>query len=68
MPQVRALAHGSLLTLRASLTSSEDPESQLLAMEIERFLERPVEPMPAPSLSTAPPGAPIGTPALDWLH
>ena len=67
MPQVRALAHGSLLTLRASLTSSEDPESQLLAMEIERFLERPVEPTPAPSLSTAPPGAPIGTPALDWL-
>jgi hypothetical protein len=37
-------------------------------MEIERFLERPVEPTPAPSLSTAPPGAPIGTPALDWLH
>jgi len=36
-------------------------------MNIERFLERPAEPTSMPGFPAAPPGAPIGQPAMQWL-
>jgi hypothetical protein len=69
MPQVRAISTAALRRLQASLATRGDaPHAALLAMEIGRFLERPVEPVPVPALPVAPPGAPIGEPALDWLR
>src|SRR5436190_1134501 len=55
--------------LRSETIASEPEQAQraLLAADIKRFLERPADiahPMPAPN---APPGAPIGEPAMDWL-
>ena len=38
-----------------------------LAREVGRFLQRPADTFAAPNAVTAPPGAPIGDPALDWL-
>jgi hypothetical protein len=71
--QVRAIASfklGKLASrLRSDITPPEADQAQraLLAADIKRFLERPADPgrpMPAPD---APPGAPIGEPAMDWL-
>jgi len=71
--QVRAIASAKLdrlaARLRSEVTQNEAERSQhvLLAADIKRFLERPAETarlMPAPD---APPGAPIGEPAMDWL-
>jgi hypothetical protein len=50
-------------------TEEDTAQRQLLAADIKRFLERPLDharpiPFPAPD---APPGAPIGEPAQDWL-
>ena len=39
----------------------------LLAADIKRFLERPMEPIKTPSTYEAPPGAPIGDYPNDWL-
>ncbi len=69
MPQVRAISTAALRSLQTSLSGRADaPHAALLAMEIERFLENPEEPLRVPTLPTAPPGAPIGEPALDWLR
>jgi hypothetical protein len=69
MPQVRAISTAALRRLRNQLESQTGaPHAALLAMEIGRFLERPTEPVEIPGVPTAPPGAPIGTPALDWIH
>jgi hypothetical protein len=71
--QVRAIAAYKLGRLAARLRSeaipaeAEQAQRALLAADIKRFLERPADParpMPAPD---APPGAPIGEPAMDWL-
>jgi hypothetical protein len=71
--QVRAIASFKLGKLAARLrteTAATEPEQAqrtLIAADIKRFLERPADagrPMPAPD---APPGAPIGEPAQDWL-
>jgi hypothetical protein len=71
--QVRAIAAYKLGRLAARLHSeaipaeAEQAQRALLAADIKRFLERPADParpMPAPD---APPGAPIGEPAMDWL-
>jgi hypothetical protein len=71
--QVRAIASLKLGKLAARLrtestaTEPEQAQRTLLAADIKRFLERPADPgrpMPAPD---APPGAPIGEPAQDWL-
>jgi hypothetical protein len=40
----------------------------LLAADIKRFLDRPAAPAAATPLPTAPPGAPIGEPAMEWLR
>ena len=71
--QVRAIASWKLSKLAARLKTdatggeSEQAQRTLLASDIQRFLDRPADPMrilPAPA---APPGAPIGEPAQDWL-
>ena len=71
--EVRAIASLKLSKLtgrQLADASGGDPEvaqRTLLAADIKRFLARPADPMriiPAPD---APPGAPIGEPAMDWL-
>jgi Met-zincin/Domain of unknown function (DUF5117) len=74
MPQVRAVASAALLRVEQMATtgpanpSSADGAAQtVLAADIKRFLERPMEPIKSPSTYDAPPGAPIGEAPLDWL-
>jgi hypothetical protein len=72
MPQVRAVVTDRLTrrvsALRsAGATGDERAHRLLLVSDIERFLERPAEPLESPELPEPPPGAPIGQPALDWL-
>ncbi|MCA9739655.1 MAG: zinc-dependent metalloprotease, partial [Gemmatimonadetes bacterium] len=81
MPQVRAEASAQLERMqhrmeRATETLAEgegnaiDADAahrRLLARDIERVLDRPAEPWALPRPAEAPPGAPIGDPALDWL-
>jgi hypothetical protein len=83
MPQVRALASLKLRQRGADLeralaeqaengaparSEAELASAMALASDVARFLSRPVtaaEPrLPAPE---APPGAPIGEPAMDWF-
>jgi hypothetical protein len=57
---------------RGSQADAPDAEAQVanaryLADEIKRFLERPAQPAPRLSVPEAPPGAPIGQPAMEWL-
>jgi hypothetical protein len=74
MPQVRALA--TLRLQRAATTldrravganESDAAAFTLLAADIRRFLDRPYSKDERPDAVTIPPGAPIGTPALDFL-
>ena len=79
MPQVRAIATLKLRRRAAELTAAGGraqsaavataAHASLLASDIRRFLDRPATAvavrMPAP---TAPPGAPIGEPAMEWLR
>jgi hypothetical protein len=80
MPQVRALTTAYLERARnfldersAPLASIDTPfdaqlaSDRLLAMDIGRFLDRPGEPYGLQSAPNAPPGAPIGMPAMDFL-
>jgi CRISPR/Cas system-associated protein Csm6 len=73
--QVRAIASLTLakLATRAkaavSKTEADTAQRTLMAADIKRFLERPLDlarpiPFAAPD---APPGAPIGEPAMEWL-
>lgn len=76
MPQVRAIA---TLKLRQkmnawssirSATAGRESQTAMdgyLANEIRRFLERPAAPAARVPLPDAPPGAPIGEPALRWI-
>jgi hypothetical protein len=73
MPQVRAEASAALRSIenqdKGLRGSGSDlaAAQQLLAADIKRFLERPMEPIKTPSTYDAPPGAPIGEAPLDWL-
>ena len=80
MPQVRALATAYLERARyridersQGVLSSSDPigpafaSDRLLALDIGRFLDRPGEVYGLQSAPGAPPGAPIGMPAMDFL-
>lgn len=68
MPAVRASATASLRGVHGNLLAMSDaPHAALLASNIERFLERPAATVAMPSAPSAPPGAPIGDPALDWF-
>jgi hypothetical protein len=53
--------HGNLVAMSGS------PHAVTLAMDIQRFLDRPAGPAMSIGAPAAPPGAPIGQPAMDWL-
>ena len=42
-------------------------EAAMLALDVQRFLDRPAAPITAPNAVAAPPGAPIGDPGMRWL-
>ena len=70
MAEVRAHAVDALERIRAvdSRRAVERAYDRLLRRDIERFLERPGDPVPGPADSAppAPPGSPIGDPAFHW--
>ncbi|HXW04113.1 MAG TPA: zinc-dependent metalloprotease [Vicinamibacterales bacterium] len=72
MPQVRALATGRLLPYRSVvITDATNPVAAhraSIAADVRRFLDRPQPPASRLEVPQAPPGAPIGEPALDWLR
>jgi hypothetical protein len=81
MPQVRAiatyrlsgraaeLARGSAASNSTARTAEGDlAHAALLARDIERFLSRPGPIYAQAGSAQAPPGAPIGEPAMDWLR
>jgi hypothetical protein len=71
--QVRALASLKLQRLAARLrvngtkTDADVAQDTLLAADIKRFLERPGDAAKQLPAAPAPPGAPIGEPAQEWL-
>ena len=73
MPQVRAIASRRLERLKnmaAERSQADDGDAAhfaLLAGDIQRFQDRPYGALAAPGAPSAPPGAPIGSPALDWI-
>jgi hypothetical protein len=73
MPQVRAIATQKLqqrqqrLGSVASASPASSAHASLLAADIKRFLDRPFAPATRTELPTAPPGAPIGDPGMEWL-
>ena len=73
MPQVRAIASQKLKQREQRLTAvpatgASSAHAALLASDIKRFLDRPFAPATRADVPTAPPGAPIGEPAMDWLR
>jgi len=75
MPQVRAISTLRLERLRERLDGMTAQASDgdvahytLLSADIERFVDRDAEPAGAPDAPVAPPGAPIGEPAMEWLR
>jgi hypothetical protein len=71
MPQVRAEASEALRKIQLGehglKGQGDGPAQALLAADIKRFLERPIEPLRTPATYDAPPGAPIGDNGIDWL-
>ncbi|MGY8779408.1 MAG: hypothetical protein ACKVIN_14985, partial [Longimicrobiales bacterium] len=68
MPAVRAISTATLQSIQANLmASTASPHAALIAMDIQRFLDRPAEASTMPGAVTAPPGSPIGQPAMDWV-
>ena len=68
MPQVRAVSTSVLQRMHGNLVAMTDsPHASLLALDIQRFLDRPAGAATIPGAVAAPPGAPIGQPAMDWL-
>jgi hypothetical protein len=72
MSQVRAIASAKLRARAAALTAAGSSPAAahalLLAADIKRFLDRPATPATPIAIPTAPPGAPIGDPGMDWLR
>ncbi len=74
MPQVRAVASQRLAQLRGASEGRAGggdamaAHFALLARDIARFEDRPHEPWSPIVTQQAPPGAPIGTPARDWIN
>jgi hypothetical protein len=73
MPQVRAIASQKLqqraqrLAAVPSTNAGASAHAAMLASDIKRFLDRPYTPANRVDAPTAPPGAPIGDPGMDWL-
>jgi len=81
LPQVRALAtvyalamgaearqEAAGLTLLDAQTRRRAGALIMLAEDIERFKNRPAAAYESPGTPGAPPGAPIGQPAMDWIQ
>ena len=69
MPQVRAVASASLERLQSraqAFTGTDTANAQLIAADIKRFLERPMEPARPMAAPVIPPGAPIGSLEEEW--
>lgn len=69
--QVRAVASAALRRLQARAqgftgTGTDAAHAQLLAADIQRFLDRPFEPARPAAPPDVPPGAPIGMLDVDW--
>jgi hypothetical protein len=74
MPQVRAIASFELQRKARDLAGMVAGSDQanaaaysLLARDIQRFIDRPYAADSAPGTPEAPPGAPIGDPALEFI-
>ena len=71
MPEVRAEAAEGLRKIQSgdqALGGKNDgPAQALIAADIKRFFERPIDPIRTPTTFDAPPGAPIGDSGPDWL-
>jgi FAD/FMN-containing dehydrogenase len=74
MAQVRAESAMALRLLRQRVLAgrgtpepAQDAHYDLLCEDIRRFLERPLQPITAPSAPSAPPGSPIGEPGMRWI-
>ena len=72
MPHVRAIATQALVQLQDFIAQAgaADHEAAFLALltrDVQRFLDRPADPYEAPGTPNAPPGAPIGEPAMEWV-
>jgi hypothetical protein len=59
-PEVKAAAQGALEGIRARVQKSPDDHLRLVARDITRYLENPVEYAPKSSAPPQPPGAPLG--------
>jgi hypothetical protein len=59
-PEVKAVAQGALEGVRARVQNSQEDHLRLLARDITRYLENPVEYAPKSSAPPQPPGAPLG--------
>ena len=67
MPQVRAIASSRLRALQTRMQGGgANAHAQLIASDIRRFLERPMEPSRPITPPEVPPGAPIGALDEDW--
>ena len=78
MGQVRAIAthqlarrgadYGMASVAQGAGSQPAAAHALLLATDIKRFLERPAMPATRIATGTAPPGAPIGDPGMEWLR
>jgi hypothetical protein len=75
MAQVRAIAShalkmrmSALAGAPAGLSTDRAAHASLLAADIKRFLDRPSTPATRSEIPDAPPGAPIGQPAMEFLR
>jgi hypothetical protein len=75
MPQVRAIAamhlqiaQGELRDRMPSVAPDDAAHYFQLTRDIGKFFDRPAAEFSQPATMTAPPGAPIGDPAMDWLR
>jgi len=81
MPQVRAIAahrlqQRAMSPARAAsfagaaprLSSADMAQRTAITAEVKRFLDRPSAPVARFAIPEAPPGAPIGEPAMEWLR
>jgi len=59
-PEVRATTMAALEAIRDGIGNSRDEQHRLLARDITRYLENPVEYAPKSSAPPQPPGAPLG--------
>ncbi len=74
MPQVKAISMMKLSELQGrmgQMMAQADPSEMahlfMLTNDVERFMNRPGAAASAPQNLAAPPGAPIGSPAFDWI-